>query len=117
MISDKLFKWTTHSKLKKSVVTVLEGLSCHVQPIEHLGNRGVFDINCCYMGREFWVEIKIKPDTLSPTQQSWLSKRQRAGGVCSVLSADKGIYILCYDNITFQGELTFVLKTFLQKLR
>ena len=49
---------------------------------------GVPDVNCCYEGKEFWIELKsIKGNqlTLSPMQIAWMSTRAKFGGTCYVL--------------------------------
>lgn len=103
MISDKIFKWTTHSKTKKEIIRVLENHGVHVQPIEHLGNRGVPDLNCCYQGCEFWIEIKIKPDALSSLQKKWAFLRKKAGGMCYVLYVTEDEY--CLDDLRYLDNI------------
>ena len=61
----------------------------HLQRIETgISAAGVPDVNCCYQGREFWIELKsIKGNqlTLSPMQISWMATRAKFGGTCYVL--------------------------------
>lgn len=49
---------------------------------------GIPDINGCYMGKEFWIELKIGPIrenkgncSWRPHQVAWQSKRAKAGGI------------------------------------
>lgn len=95
MISDKIFKWTNHSRLKKRVVDLLLLHGGHVQPIENIGNRGVFDLNYCHDGCECWIEIKVGRDSLSELQVQWALARDKAGGFCYVIYAyGKERYVL-----------------------
>ena len=97
MISDTLFLWMTHSKVKKTVMRHLKFKGVHVQPIENLGNRGVPDLNCCYRNQEFWIEIKVKPDKLSDLQRSWIHQRRSVGGRCYVLYVDNTKLVAFWD--------------------
>ena len=50
--------------------------------------RGVPDLNGCFEGQEFWVELKaIRGNRLglTPMQISWLTQRTMHGGKCFVL--------------------------------
>ena len=50
--------------------------------------RGVPDLNGCFEGQEFWVELKaIRGNQLglTPMQISWLTQRTLHGGKCFVL--------------------------------
>lgn len=61
----------------------------HWQAIETGGvGLGVPDVNGCYRGAEFWVELKQTDGwavTLRPHQIGWLLHRARAGGRVFVL--------------------------------
>ena len=57
----------------------------HWQAVETGGTGlGVPDLNGCYEGVEFWVELKLVKRGLklglSPTQIAWLARRHRVGG-------------------------------------
>lgn len=59
--------------------------SWHWQPIESLmtGN-GTPDANCCFAGREFWIEYKATSGyaiKVRPEQVGWHLRRARSGGV------------------------------------
>lgn len=56
----------------------------HWTPIETAATgSGVPDVNCCWRGREFWIEFKFTAGwavVLRPEQVGWLARRARAGG-------------------------------------
>ena len=50
--------------------------------------QGVPDVNACYGGREFWLELKCTSNdqvSLSPFQCSWHMRRASAGGASWIL--------------------------------
>ena len=52
--------------------------------------QGVPDVNACYGGREFWLELKCTSNdrvALSPFQCSWHMRRAAAGGASWILVA------------------------------
>ena len=72
----------------------------HLQRIETGGTgRGIPDLNGCYKGVEFWVELKVvnagKMIRLRPEQIGWLVKRSMHGGRSFVLvrTPDAQIYL------------------------
>ena len=69
----------------------------HWTRIESWASQGVPDCNGCYLGKEFWVELKVSRSnriSLSPFQISWHYTRYRAGGVTFVLISDPGRRLL-----------------------
>ena len=59
--------------------------------------RGVPDVNGCFEGQEFWIELKVtntKKVALRPEQVAWHLLRARAKGKTYILvKAKKGIYL------------------------
>ena len=54
--------------------------------------QGVPDLNGCFEGQEFWVELKAVRGNqlgLRPMQISWLAQRAMHGGKCFVLGRKK----------------------------
>jgi len=87
----------------------LEGPSLQVTRIETGTMTGVPDVEVCYEGTAFWVELKavdrpVRPDTpvdvgLSPAQSLWHRKRMAAGGTSYLLVAvgdrqERRLYLL-----------------------
>ncbi len=76
------------ARLWNSLKTNLKN-QLHLQRIETgITASGVPDVNCCYEGIEFWIELKsIKGNqlTLSPMQIAWMATRAKFGGTCYVL--------------------------------
>ena len=53
--------------------------------------QGVPDVNACYGGYEFWVELKCTTNdtvSLTPFQIAWHMRRATAGGISWILVAD-----------------------------
>jgi len=90
---------------------------CHAQRIE-TGSTGlgIPDVNMCWQGHEFWVELKIvkgKRVELRPEQVAWLFRRNRAGGVSWIAARDKadGVRKGKYDRIhIWPGSLSMEVK-------
>lgn len=67
----------------------------HWQRIENTIGNGVPDVNGCFGGVDFWIELKVLEGVrkrsfrrpLSGPQCAWLTKRWRAGGACFVMAA------------------------------
>tara|TARA_R100001509_G_C4789989_1_gene189430 strand:- start:164 stop:580 length:417 start_codon:yes stop_codon:yes gene_type:complete len=60
----------------------------HFQRIETNVGLGVPDVNGCYKGIDFWLELKVSSGTrinLSKYQKSWIIRRGRAGGRVFIL--------------------------------
>lgn len=83
--------FNTEDELREFLKKQLKNI-CHFQRIE-TGSvaSGVPDLNLCYRGVEYWVELKmIKGTKISfrPTQIPWNIHRAKAGGRNFVLAAD-----------------------------
>ena len=74
---------------QKKVVKYLRDHDVDVQRIENTVDRGVPDINCCYDGLEFWIEMKStasKTPKLRPEQQAWHARRHFHGGIVLIIT-------------------------------
>ena len=58
----------------------------HWTRIENGAGVGEPDINCCYRGIEFWLELKIGPPKLRPAQYAWSMRRAKQGGRVYILA-------------------------------
>lgn len=58
--------------------------------IENAAGTGMPDVNACYMGREFWWELKIlnSDPLLRRSQVAWMTARHEAGGRVFVVGLD-----------------------------
>lgn len=78
-----------------------------IQRIENLTADGMPDINGCFNGKEFWLELKCpkipkRENTplfgsnhkIMPNQFAWFHKQTLAGGKCGVLICCEDITIL-----------------------
>ncbi len=76
----------TYQSLKRNLPKV------HWQRIESgATSRGVPDINACYAGKEFWVELKILHGdrvSLTPQQVAWHTRRSKQGGITWIMVHD-----------------------------
>lgn len=75
--------------LRRLIVSSLPQV--HWQSIETGGTgRGVPDLNGCWLGVEFWIELKHvargRKVALSPVQAAWIARRLRAGGRAFILA-------------------------------
>jgi hypothetical protein len=61
----------------------------HVERVENALTRGTPDVNMCFEGSEFWLELKVLDAKghceLRPEQVLWHRKRQESGGRVFVL--------------------------------
>jgi Holliday junction resolvase len=74
------------------------GPECHLQRIETGTQRGVPDVNGCWQGAEFWIELKVAKGNsaqLRPEQVAWHLQRARAGGRSWIL-VRKGDELMLY---------------------
>jgi Holliday junction resolvase len=85
----------TYQSLKRSLSKV------HWQRVESGGtSRGIPDVNGCFAGHEFWIELKILQGnrvSLTPQQIAWHTRRSSAGGVSWILVEDprsKSIFLI-----------------------
>jgi hypothetical protein len=53
---------------------------CDLQRIEATTGRGIPDLNVCYQGKEFWVELKVA-QRLSGVYRVYMRKEQVAWGI------------------------------------
>lgn len=86
-------------------------------PIETgMVSSGVPDSNCCYEGKEFWVEFKATNSSivnLRPAQVGWIVRRQRHGGKCFIAVRQKRDALwLLHGN----AARPLILKTKIEKL-
>lgn len=51
----------------------------HFTRIENLAEPGIFDVSYCVGGSEGWIELKVWPRKLRPTQVVWYELRRKAG--------------------------------------
>lgn len=62
----------------------------HVQRLESSTGAGVPDVNICWMGKEFWLELKVvTPRTgilIRREQWAWHNRRMNSGGKCFLLA-------------------------------
>ena len=75
------------AKLWQDVKKALK--DAHLVRIENRSTPGVPDVNGCYNGIEFWLELKvIKGNSLqlSKFQKAWIYERTRVGGKVFVLA-------------------------------
>jgi hypothetical protein len=66
-----------------------------VERIENALTRGTPDVNGCYDGLDYWLELKILDDknrcVLRPEQLLWHRKRQAHGGHVLVLARNEDV--------------------------
>ena len=75
------------AKLWQDVKKALK--DAHLVRIENKSGPGVPDVNGCYKGIEFWIELKvIKGNSLrlSKFQKAWIYERTKFGGKVFVLA-------------------------------
>ena len=68
-----------------------------IDRVENLRLEGMFDVNCCIDGLEFWIELKYAAEPvrektrllgkkgLSQEQKNWAKAQLRAGGAAFIL--------------------------------
>jgi hypothetical protein len=62
----------------------------HATRIENTATFGVPDVNCCYQGVEFWLELKVAAGdfvVVRPTQLAWIIKHLKVNGKVFILVA------------------------------
>lgn len=86
--------WTWLSRARK-LVKVLRDL--HITRIENLAGVGHPDVEGCYLGSQFWIELKVAPrpkrpstplrfqEPLKQSQAEWMWNRWDAGGKVALL--------------------------------
>lgn len=60
-----------------------EPLMVHCVRIENAVSSGLPDVNCCYNGKDFWIELKIVREgrvQLRSSQTAWITARSGFGG-------------------------------------
>ena len=75
------------AKLWQDVKKALK--DAHLVRIENKASPGIPDVNGCYKGIEFWIELKvIKGNSLqlSKFQKAWIYERTKSGGKVFVLA-------------------------------
>lgn len=79
--------------------------------VENIMTTGVPDMNICYQGHEFWIELKTpktpKKDTsrilkygLSPKQEMWFKQQIRAGGLAYLMIGNEDFLLVFFGSIT-----------------
>ena len=75
------------AKLWRDVKKALKNV--HAVRIEHRYLPGIPDVNCCYKGVEFWLELKVSKGNyigLSKFQKAFINERSKHGGKVFVLA-------------------------------
>ena len=95
-----------------SMICVSEQLSHHFVRIEsNLTQQGIPDINGCINGREFWIEVKVDENELSPMQISWHRQREQAGGLVFVITKyDSTWYCGMYKSIQVRDICVAIIR-------
>lgn len=66
-----------------------------VERVENALTRGTPDVNGCFEGHEYWLELKVLDDKgrceLRPEQYLWHRKRQEHGGRVFVLARNDSV--------------------------
>ena len=76
----------------KYIMTHLRKAKVHCQRVESVIDQGIPDINCCFHGFEFWIEMKCVAANkvkLRAMQKAWHAKRMQAGGIVLVIAFHK----------------------------
>jgi len=81
------------NKLRKSCYHAA-GTSVHLARLEPYALPGIPDVNGCYDGIDFWVELKVLKkggfqQRLTRDQAVWLHRRHRAGGLTWIAALDE----------------------------
>lgn len=69
--------------------------------IENSVGSGTPDVNCCYNGEEFWVELKVAKShkvDIKPSQVAWAKRRVEHDGAVYLLVKDQDTLILFEGN-------------------
>jgi hypothetical protein len=86
----------------------------HAVRIENAATFGTPDVNCCYRGNEFWLELKVEQGgkvIIRPTQLAWLAKRVTVGGAVFIFTAnyrEQQCSLYYASHIFKQGILTSI---------
>jgi len=79
------------SDLWKKIRDGTKSLGIHWSRIESWAGPGVPDLNGCYKGHEFWIELKVrrsKTIVFRPHQIAWHHNRSKAGGSSFIVIGD-----------------------------
>lgn len=62
----------------------------HAQRVENMTGSGMPDLNVCFKGQEFWIELKVcQPEILIRREQwAWHHRRMASGGKCFLLALE-----------------------------
>ena len=79
------------ARLRSELVSMCKD-TCHILPVENGVHPGTPDINGCYMGVDFWLELKVLKSVpgkfriphLTERQKKFMVDRDRNGG-CALL--------------------------------
>ena len=85
------------SQFWQKVKVGLESQQTHCERIEDCAGSGVPDVNCCWKGHEFWLELKIVREQrvgIRSSQSAWAIQRSARGG---------NIWLFAYDSGTIIG--------------
>ncbi len=81
----------------------------HVQRIENTIERGTPDLNIFYMGKDYWIELKIEENSklyLRKEQAVWAARRHMSGGTSYVIARN-----MKYDTYTLH-QSPFVVEPY-----
>ena len=77
------------STFRRDLCAKLRTLQCDAQAIEATTGAGIPDVNACYKGIEFWLELKLfksKSVLIRPAQNAWAYRRRHAGGLVFLMA-------------------------------
>jgi hypothetical protein len=78
-----------------------------MERIENTSGSGTGDMNCCYLGNEFWLELKLLDSKgrfeIRPSQIAWHARRRAAGSKAFVLARSENMLQLS----AMQDDLTW----------
>jgi len=107
---ESFFSGITHSKACEKLTKEFQKYkNVHVQRIETIYHPGVPDLNVCIQGVEWWIEVKVKGDTLSDVQKLWITLRMKCGGKAAFIKFTKSGEIAVMDLTKEQGVTHFPL--------
>jgi len=103
---ESIFSGISHSKACRRLTDEFQKYKhVHVQRIETIYHPGVPDLNVCIQGVEWWIEVKVKRDTLSDIQRLWITLRVKCGGRVAFVKFTKSGEIAVMD-LTRELDLT-----------
>ena len=105
-LMEKKMSLGPEAKLWRDVRKALKNV--HAVRIERRYLPGIPDVNCCYKGVEFWLELKVSKGNyigLSKFQKAFINERSKHGGKVFVLARPlTGSVIKVFDSATLDLE-------------